>query len=77
MDGDDGAETARCSAGDDDVLVLGPGESFEYPVRIRHGLATHKRILRGIGDDGSEVPALRIPFTGGDDGVFRSGAPAP
>ena len=47
VDGDDGAETACCSAGDDDVLVLGPGESFEYPVRIRHGLATHKRILPG------------------------------
>ena len=42
MDGDDGAETARRPASDDDVLVLGPGQSFEYPVRIRHGLATHK-----------------------------------
>ncbi len=54
MDGDDGAETACRPASDDDVLVLGPGESFQYPVRIRHGFAAHDRILRGIDDDGTE-----------------------
>ena len=72
VDGDDGAQTARRPARDDDVLVLGPGEPFQHPVRIRHGLATHDRILRGIGDDGTEAPLAADPVYGRGRRVLKN-----